>query len=134
MFDSIPPFALQVCQNRLLPRKGGNCWVQPVDSSQRRGCQRNESLTQAFQVLWQGKMDLRIVKQELKRLRCRILAIKIRGTDHDPSSLMSKLNLDQGAESSESVLIIGRHQAGVYAAITSPVARSSLSGDGLAKR
>lgn len=98
---------------------------------------------QAFETLWTGPADLRRIRKALLDRRWGITTIKARGTDHDPNSLLRQLrpkgapfNQQTGqahraddsanpkasrAQTEQLVLLLGRHEQGLYGVIAKPL-------------
>ncbi len=80
-------------------------------------------LIQAFSVLWSGPADTKTIKRELIRLGCRLAAVKVRGTDHDPVRLLKELSTPASTTNPAITLLIGRSNLGVYAVMANECSR-----------
>jgi len=98
---------------------------------------------QAFRTLWSGPADLRRIRKFLRSDQLEIGTVKVRGTSHDPSTLLRQLRSkrasqkvrtansgppradatlgEQRRHEHDLTLLLGRHSQGVYAVIGQPV-------------
>lgn len=83
---------------------------------------QDRSLLQAFQTLWSGPADRKLLQRELRKNGWNLQSVKVRGSDHDPAQLQRALQphkrrSDTAANSAAVTLLIGRHAGGVYAVL-----------------
>jgi len=92
---------------------------------------RTDPLMRVYRVVWSGAMDERLVRKTIQQLGVKVIAIKVRGTDHEPALLMKCLNAAKTKKHGSAALLIGRHARGIYAVLASPCVPSQPGFDQL---
>lgn len=80
----------------------------------------DSALVQPFECLWSGPADRKLIRKQLAALGLRLQVAKVRGTDHDPPSLIRALNRSPLDDRRPATLLLGRHRDAVYAVLGKP--------------